>query len=66
LPVNFFDTDKIVPAVVTPHARMKFDGNRYSTLAQYARRPVAIAPAGTKSASRTRASALSQLNLGVD
>ena len=28
LPVIPFDTDEIVPAVVTPHARIKFDGNR--------------------------------------
>ena len=25
-----FDTDEVVPAVVSPHARIEFDGNRYS------------------------------------
>src|SRR5271166_480007 len=30
LPTIPFDTDEIVPAVVTPHARIEFDGNRYS------------------------------------
>ena len=31
LPAIPFDTDEVVPAVVTPHARIEFDGNRYST-----------------------------------
>jgi hypothetical protein len=31
-----------VPAVVTPHARIEFDGNRYSTPPQWVRRPVTI------------------------
>ena len=30
LPAIPYDTDEIVPAVVTPHARINFDGNRYS------------------------------------
>jgi hypothetical protein len=42
LPVIPFDTDEIVPAVVSPHARIKFDGNRYSTPPQCVRRPVTI------------------------
>jgi transposase len=42
LPTLPFDTDEIVPAVVTPHARIKFDGNRYSTPPQWVRRPVII------------------------
>lgn len=42
LPVIPFDTDEIVPAIVTPHARIKFDGNRYSTPPQWVRRPVTI------------------------
>jgi transposase len=42
LPTIPFDTDEIVPAVVTPHARIKFDGNRYSTPPQWVRRPVSI------------------------
>jgi transposase len=42
LPAIPFDTDEVVPAVVTPHARIAFDGNRYSTPPQFARRPVTI------------------------
>ncbi len=42
LPAIPFDTDEIVAAVVSPHARVKFDGNRYSTPPGLARRPVTI------------------------
>jgi transposase len=42
LPAIPFDTDEVVPAIVTPHARIKFDGNRYSTPPQLTRRPVTI------------------------
>jgi transposase len=42
LPAIPFDTDEIIPAVVTPHARVEFDGNRYSTPPQWTRRPVTI------------------------
>ena len=42
LPEIPFDTDEVVPAVVTPHARIEFDGNRYSTPPGWARRPVTI------------------------
>ncbi len=42
LPAIPFDTDEVVPAVVNPHARIKFDGNRYSTPPGLARRPVTI------------------------
>jgi len=42
LPTIPFDTDEIVPAVVTPHARIEFDGNRYSVPPALARRPVSI------------------------
>jgi transposase len=42
LPTIAFDTDEIVPAVVSPHARIEFDGNRYSAPPQFARRPVTI------------------------
>ncbi len=42
LPAIPFDTDEVVPAVVTPHARIEFDGNRYSTPPQLVRRPVTI------------------------
>jgi transposase len=42
LPAIPFDTDEIVPAIVSPHARVEFDGNRYSTPPELARRPVTI------------------------
>jgi transposase len=42
LPALPFDTDEIVPAVVSPHARVEFDGNRYSTPPELARRAVTI------------------------
>jgi transposase len=42
LPAIPFDTDEVVPAVVSPHARIEFDGNCYSTPPELARRPVAI------------------------
>ena len=42
LPTIAFDTDEIVPAVVSPHARIEFDGNFYSTPPQFVRRPVTI------------------------
>ena len=42
LPVIPFDTDEVVPAVVNPHARIAFDGNRYSAPPQFVRRPVTL------------------------
>jgi transposase len=42
LPTIPFDTDEVVPAVVNPHARIKFDGNRYSAPPRLVRRPVTI------------------------
>ena len=36
LPAIPFDTDEIVPAVVSPHARIEFDANRYSVPPQLA------------------------------
>ena len=42
LPATPFDTDELVLAVVSPHARIEFDGNRYSTPPGLARRPVTI------------------------
>jgi transposase len=42
LPAIPFDTDEVVPAVVSPHVRVEFDGNRYSTPPELARRPVTI------------------------
>jgi transposase len=37
-----FDTDLVVPAVVNPHARIEFDGNRYSVPPRFVRQPVTI------------------------
>lgn len=42
LPSLPFDTDEVVPAVVSPHARIKFDGNRYSVPPQFVRMSVMI------------------------
>ena len=42
LPAVPFDTDEVVPAVVSPHARIEFDGNRYSAPPRFVRRPVTI------------------------
>ena len=42
LPAIPFDTDEIVPAVVSPHARIEFDGNRYSVPPRFARRSITI------------------------
>ena len=42
LPSIPYDTDEIAPAIVSPHARIEFDGNRYSTPPQFARRPITV------------------------
>jgi transposase len=42
LPAIPFDTDEVVPAVVSPHARVEFDGNRYSVPPHVVRKPVTI------------------------
>jgi transposase len=42
LPAIPFDTDEVVPAVVSPHARIAFDGNRYSVPPQCVRRPITV------------------------
>jgi len=42
LPRSRFDTDEIVAAVVSSHARVQFDGNRYSVPADVARKAVVI------------------------
>jgi hypothetical protein len=42
LPSIPFDTDEIVPAVVNPHARIEFDGNRYSAPPRLVRQPVTV------------------------
>jgi transposase len=42
LPAIPFDADEVVPAVVNPHARIAFDGNRYSAPPQFVRKPITI------------------------
>ena len=42
LPQLPFDTDEIVATMVNSHARVKFDGNRYSVPPGYVGKPVAI------------------------
>src|SRR5450432_2290283 len=42
LPAIPFDTDEVVPAVVNPHARIEFDGNRYSAPPRLVRQPVTV------------------------
>jgi transposase len=42
LPAIPFGTDEIAPAVVSPHARVKFDANRYSVPPHLARQTVTI------------------------
>ena len=42
LPAIPFDTDEVVPAVVSPHARVAFDGNRYSAPPQFVRKTLSI------------------------
>ncbi len=42
LPAIAFDTDEVVPAVVSPHARVAFDGNRYSAPPQFVRKPLTL------------------------
>jgi len=42
LPAEPFDADETVAAVVTSHARVSFDGNRYSVPPQFARKPVTV------------------------
>lgn len=37
LPAIPFDTDEVVPAIVSPHVRVAFDGNRYSSPPQFVR-----------------------------
>jgi transposase len=42
LPALAFDTDEVVSAVVSSHARVNFDGNRYSVPADLARKTVIV------------------------
>jgi len=42
LPAIPFDTDEVVPAIVSPHARVAFDGNRYSAPPQFVRKTITL------------------------
>jgi hypothetical protein len=42
LPAIPYDTDEVILTVATPHARVRFDTNRYSVPPQYARRQVIL------------------------
>jgi transposase len=42
LPAIPFDTDEVVPAIVSPHARIAFDGNRYSVPPQFVRKTLTV------------------------
>jgi transposase len=42
LPAIPFDTDEVVSVVVRPHARIFFDGNRYSTPPQFVRKVLTL------------------------
>jgi transposase len=42
LPAIPFDSDEVVPAVVSPHARVAFDGNRYSAPPQFVRKTLSV------------------------
>ena len=42
LPAPPFDTDEIVPVVVTSHARVRYDGNRYSVPPTLVGKPVTL------------------------
>ena len=55
LPTFPYDTDEIVPAVVTPHAGIEFDGNVIRYHQPWHAGPLAFAPTVTKFASCTRA-----------
>jgi hypothetical protein len=47
LPTALFDTDEVLSAVVNSHARVQFDGNRYSTPPELARQVAMIRASGT-------------------
>jgi len=48
LPLIPFDTEEVVAGVATPHARVRFDGNRYSVSPEVARHPVTLRADGHK------------------
>jgi transposase len=42
LPTIPFDSDEVLPVIVTPHARVRYDGNRYSAPPTLVRKPVTL------------------------
>jgi transposase len=48
LPAIPFDTDEILSVVVTPHARVHYDGNRYSVPPGLVRKPVVLRASQTE------------------
>jgi hypothetical protein len=42
LPGIPYDTDEVIPAIVTPHARVRFDTNRYSVPPEFVRKTVTL------------------------
>ncbi len=42
VPPMAFDTDEVLPVIVTPHARVRYDGNRYSVPPSLVRKPVTL------------------------
>ena len=48
LPTIPLDTDEMASAVVTPHARIKFEGNRYSVPSDLARKTVMVRASATQ------------------
>ena len=42
LPATALDTDEVLPVIVTPHARVRYDGNRYSVPPALVRKPVTL------------------------
>jgi transposase len=48
LPAAPFETDEVVSAIVNSHARIKFDGNRYSVLPEVNRKTVLIRASDTQ------------------
>jgi transposase len=42
LPAIPFDTDEVLPVIVTPQARVRYDGNRYSVPPALVRKPVTL------------------------
>jgi len=42
LPAIPLDTDEVVPTIVSPHARIAFDGNRYSAPPQFVRKTLIL------------------------